>query len=133
MFALLLPLADALPDPKSPESVGWLVLTVAAGAMALNQVVSLWFKVNPRKIPPDHEVWATKVELAKLEKDHKAEMARIEQRFSEWITQQAEQHEEEMKIWREWKESLDGWRLSIERAIGHVETKADVAMKGRPR
>lgn len=124
-------LADTatLPDPKSPESVGWLVLTIAAVAVALNQVMSVWMKLHPKKLPPDHEVWATKLELTKLEKDHKEEMARIEKRFAEWITQQAEQHDEEMKVWREWKGSLDRWTLSIERALGHVETKAELAMQ----
>lgn len=124
-------LADSgsLPDPKSPESVGWLVLTIAAVAVALNQVMSVWLKLHPKKLPPDHEVWATKLELAKLEKDHKEEMARIEKRFAEWITQQAEQHDEEMTVWREWKGSLDKWTLTIERALGHVETKAELALQ----
>jgi hypothetical protein len=131
----LLPLLAQLPDPSSSASVGWLVLTVAAIAAALNQITSLWFRLHPRKMPPDHEVWATKLEVAKLEKDHKEEMQRIEKRFAEWITQQAEQHDEEMAVWREWKESLDKWSRNIERALGHAEAKVDIAIQKpqRPR
>ena len=40
--------APALPDPKSFASVGWLVLALAALAVALNQGFSLWKNVRPR-------------------------------------------------------------------------------------
>ena len=128
-MSYVLPLLADLPSPESPESVGWIVLTVAGIAGGLYYVLMCWQLMFPKKSPPDHDVWATKVELAKLEKDHKAEMERIEERFEEWLTQQAKQHDEQMKLWAEWRDKMGEWQRSVERAIGHVETKAEAATK----
>ena len=40
--------ASLLPDPESFASVGWLVLSLAALAVALNQGFALWKNVRPR-------------------------------------------------------------------------------------
>ncbi len=49
MSLTLLCTADTvLPDPKSFASVGWLVLSLAALAVALNQGFSLWKNLRPR-------------------------------------------------------------------------------------
>ncbi len=118
-----------LPDPQSAEAMGWVGATIAAICVALNQVVSFWFKLFPRKSPPDHETYATKQEVAALELEHEHEMERIEKRFSEWMTQQERNHHEAMREWRGWHSTLSGWQLQIERALGHTETKADEGLR----
>ena len=40
--------ADDLPDPKSYAAVGWIVLSLAALAVSLNQGFALWKNVRPR-------------------------------------------------------------------------------------
>lgn len=125
----LLPLIAQLPAPDSPESVGWLVLTISGILGGAYYAVSAWRTMFPVKNPPDHDVWATKLELAKLERDHKEEMKRIEDRFEVWLDQQAKQHDEKMKLWGEWRDGFSDWQLKIERAIGHVETKAEMAVQ----
>lgn len=124
----LLSLIAQLPAPDSPESVGWIVLTISGILGGVYYAVSAWRTMFPVKNPPDHDVWATKAELAKLERDHKAEMHRIEERFEDWLEQQSNQHEEKMKLWGQWRDSFSDWQKGIERAIGHVETKADIAL-----
>lgn len=127
-------------DPASWQSQGWIIAGIFALIGSANQGLALWDKLFPRKSPPDHEVYASKTELTRVESAqkteisrvetaHKEEMLRIEKRFAEWLTQQAAQHEEEMQVMREWRDELGKWQLNIERAMGHVETKADVAMK----
>ncbi len=44
----MIPADAALPDPDSFASVGWLVLSLAALAVALNQGFSLWKNFRPR-------------------------------------------------------------------------------------
>jgi hypothetical protein len=115
-------------DPKGWQAQGWIIAGIFALIGSANQGMALWDRLFPRKNPPDHEVYASKNELAEVKRAHKMETDRIEKRFSEWLTQQAEQHDEEMQIMREWRDAFGDWQLSIERALGKVETKADVAI-----
>lgn len=130
---LILAQADrvTLPDPKSAEAVGWLVLTVAAAAVTFSQIVSGWQKLFPRQTPPNHEVYATKAELAKLEKDHEEEMGRIEERFEKWLEQNDEHHQEEMRVLNEWKESMAKWQTDIASAMGRLHALFELALKKR--
>jgi hypothetical protein len=56
-FTTMLPviLAEAMPDPASAPSVGWLLLTVAALAVAINQVSDLIAKFR-KKEPAGTEI-----------------------------------------------------------------------------
>ncbi len=121
-----------LPPPDSTEAVGWIVLTFFGLAAGFYYVLMCWQALFPKKSPPDHDVWATKVELARLELDHKGEMRRIEQRFSEWISQQDKQHEEKMDKWDQWHKELVQWQLLTERALGTIGTKAEFANAKKP-
>ena len=48
LLAETAPTPGPLPDPKSFAAVGWLVLSLAALAVALNQGFALWKNVRPR-------------------------------------------------------------------------------------
>ena len=76
---LLLAAADGPPnDPTSYNAVGWIIVAVAGIVAMANQGVDLWRKMFPVKSPPDHETYATKVELAKLEEEIAAGMKVLE-------------------------------------------------------
>ena len=120
-----------MPPPSSAEAVGWVVLSIAAACLALNQIAGFYFTLSPRKTPPDHETYATKAELAQAKKEHQESDARIERRFEEWMEQQQEQHKENIAKLEEAMDKFGEWQQSIERALGHVETKADVALGKR--
>jgi hypothetical protein len=130
--AFLLATADGPPsDPTSYIAIGWIIVAIAGLVGMANQGMDLWRKTFPTKSPPDHETYATKAELAKLELGHKEEMRRIEDRFEQWMTQQAAQHRESMDKTEEAIEKFSEWQLAIERALGHVETKADLGLQKR--
>ncbi len=118
-----------LPDPKSAESVGWFVLTAAAAAAAINQGASFWQKVNPKETPPNHEKYATKSELAKLEADHEEEMKRIEQRFETWLEQNDKHHREEMRLLNDWKDTMSKWQADIASGMGKLQALFELAIK----
>lgn len=124
-LAQYVPLLAELPDPKSPESVGWVIGVIAGLVITAYYALMIWKMLFPAKVPPDSEVYATRTEMAKLEQDVEEEMNRIEERFDKWLTQQDEHHREEMAMWRSWQKSLTEWQLQIERAMGHVEVKAE--------
>jgi hypothetical protein len=126
------PLLADMPDPSSYQALGWIIVGVFCIVGMANQGVDLWRKMFPKEMPPAHELYATKLELAKLEKSHKEEMARIEKRFSEWMSQGETQHQESMEKVERAIGKFGDWQLSMERALGHVETKADYGPK-RPR
>jgi len=121
-----------MPDPTSWMSLGWLVAGIFGIVGLANQGMALWDRLFPRATPPAHEMYATKAEMAKLEAEHEEEMARIEKRFEDWMGQQAVQHQESMEELRKANKSFSEWQLTIERALGHVETKADIGL-GKPR
>ena len=73
-------------------------------------------------------MYATKAEVAKVASDHKDEVKRIETRFSQWMEQQRTQHQENMDKTEEVISKFTDWQLTIERALGHVETKADISL-----
>lgn len=129
LFSLIVLAQSVLPDPKSAESVGWFVLTAAAAAAAINQGASFWQKVNPKESPPNHETYATKKELAKLEADHEEEMRRIEGRFETWLEQNDQHHRDEMKLLGDWKESMVRWQVDIAGAMGKLQTMFERTMK----
>ena len=108
--------------------MGWIIAAVFGIVGLANQGMALWDRLFPRAMPPAHELYATKAELAKLELGHKDEMRRIEERFEQWMEQQASQHRESMEKTGEAIEKFSEWQLLIERALGHVETKADFGL-----
>lgn len=63
-FTTMLPviLAEALPEPASAPAVGWLLLTVAAGAVAINQVSDLIAKFR-KKEPAGTEILGQPLEV----------------------------------------------------------------------
>lgn len=111
--------------------MGWIIAGIFGIVGLANQGMALWDRLFPRATPPAHELYATKAELGKLESGHKEEMKRIEDRFEQWMTQQAEQHAESMEKAGLAVEKFCEWQLSIERALGHVETKADLSLSKR--
>lgn len=114
-----------LPDPNSYASMGWIIAGVFGIVGLANQGMALWDRLFPRALPPAHEVYATKAEVNKLEAEHEEEMKRIEQRFENWMEQEAAQHRESMEKLEEAIGKFGDWQLTIERALGHVEVKAD--------
>jgi hypothetical protein len=127
------PLLADMPDPTSYAAMGWIIAGVFGIVGLANQGMELYRKMFPTKVPSDEERYASKIELNKLEADHKAEMRRIESRFSEWMAQTEAQHGQRMHLLSEWRDSMGQWQLNMERAMGHVETKADAALNRRPR
>jgi hypothetical protein len=134
---------SGLPDPASPEAIGWIL----AGAFALvgmaNQGMELWKKIHPTKTPPDHEVYATKTEMQaavanakeeaakefrahkaeiqRVESDHRQTLQRIENRFEVWITEMDKETRAEIDKICEVSEETKSWRSDIERALGRIE------------
>ena len=105
-----LPMLAQLPDPKSSESVGWLVLTGAAILVIIKNGSDLfrsWFIKNP----PDHDRYASRADVD-------SEIDRVEQRFEIWLT------ELDKKLDAHAKESHSS-REQIERAVGRIEGKID--------
>lgn len=138
--------AKDLPDPDSWITMGWLVVGIFGIVGLANQGLQLWEKLFPKERPPAHEKYATKEELAKaiasiealheeeinrLEDDIDRDMTRIEARFEQWIKQVEHLHQAEMKQQRDHFEAMKSWQLTIERAIGHVEVKAEQGHKPR--
>ncbi len=129
MLAYILAQASALPDPKSYEMMGWLMAGIAALAVTVNQVLGAWHKVNPPPTPPNHEVYATKSELTKLEADHEKEMKRIEDRFEAWLEQNETHHREELKVLREWKDSMTSWQVDLAGSMGKLQALFERSVK----
>jgi hypothetical protein len=138
VFLMLCPLtlwADEqnLPDPNSYQGLGWFVAAVFGIVGLANQGMSLWNHLFPRPSPAAHETYATKIEIKELEREHNEELERIETRFSEWMEQNQKQHTDSVRELRRALEAFGEWQRTIERALGHVETKADLGIKQRPR
>ena len=129
-FSVLLFAAAPVDDPTSYAAMGWIIAGIFGIVGLANQGMALWDRLFPRATPPAHEMYATKAEMAKLEAEHEEEMHRIETRFEEWMEQQAAQHRESMEELRKANTSFSEWQRSIERALGHVETKADLSLVG---
>lgn len=126
-FSVLL-LAD-LPPPDSYQAMGWLGACIFGLAGGVYYVLCCWEKLFPKTTPPAHETYATKSEVSKLEQEHEVEMERIENRFEGWMEQQAKQHTESMTELRKALNAFGEWQMTIERALGHVETKADISLQ----
>lgn len=130
MLSLIAQASD-LPPPNSAAAVGWIVLTIAAVCVALNQVLGLYFTLKPRKSPPDHEIYATKAELAAAKEEHQANDTRIEERCAGWMEQQQTQHSENMHKLDQAMSRFEEWQLTIERALGIIGTKAEIALEAK--
>ncbi len=63
----------SLPAPDSPTALGWFLLVLAGAALALNQILGI--VRHFRTDPPNHTLYATKTDLAKLETDLDARIA----------------------------------------------------------
>lgn len=107
------------------------MLSIAAVCVALNQIMGFYFTLKPRKTPPDHEIYATKAELAAAKEEHKENDERIEKRFAEWMEQERERHEESMRKLDETMNSFKGWQLTIENALGRIGTEAKIALESK--
>jgi hypothetical protein len=118
-----------LPDPTSPAAIGWLL----AGAFALvgmaNQGMELWKKISPTKNPPDHETYASKVDLARVQAEHEKALNRIENRFEEWIEGNDRAFKEELKGISAWRHTQQEWMQTVERSLGRIEAKTDAIRK----
>ena len=123
--------AQALPKANSTEALGWFIASVFGVVGLANQGMSLWNHLFPRASPPAHETYATKLEIKELEREHGAELERIETRFSEWMEQNQKQHTDSVRELRRALEAFGEWQRTIERALGHVETKADISVARR--
>ncbi len=128
VFLFTLIAVSPVDDPTSYAAMGWIIAGIFGIVGLANQGMALWDRLFPRATPPAHEMYATKAEVAKLEAEHEEEMARIEKRFEEWMEQQAAQHRESMEELRKANVTFGDWQRSIERALGHVETKADIGL-----
>lgn len=120
--------STSTPEPTSWLSMGWVIAAIFGIVGLANQGMALWDRLFPRAMPPAHEVYATKAELQTAKVEHQASDARIERRFEEWMEQQQEQHKENLNKLEDAMQAFQQWQQTIERALGHVETKADVAL-----
>jgi len=127
-FSVLLLAAAELPDPKSAEATGWLIACIGGLVVTAYYGLCTWEKLFPKTTPPAHEVYATKSEMAALEKEHEEEMKRIEHRFEQWLEQQSQQHEESIRELRAWRNELGKWQMGIENVVGKIDTKASLAL-----
>jgi len=109
--------------------MGWIIAGIFGIVGLANQGMALWDRLFPRATPPAHEVYATKAELQRVEQEQEEETKRIERRFEQWMEQEAAQHRENIEKLEEVIGKFGEWQLSIERALGHVETKADLVSK----
>jgi hypothetical protein len=138
--------AKDLPDPQSWMTMGWIIAGIFGIVGLANQGLQLWEKLFPKEKPPASEKYATKEELkaaiasieaehelqiSRLEDDIDRDMTRIEGRFEQWIKQVELLHKEEMGQQRQFFAAIQEWQLKIERAIGHVEVKADQHKTGK--
>lgn len=139
-LCLSLPLADLPPEPTSYAAMGWIIAGIFGIVGLANQGMALWDRLFPRATPPAHELYATKADLASAREEHKENDERIEKRFEDWMEQQQtqhaenmrkqqEQHADNMKKFDEAIARFAEWQLSIERALGAIGTKADIAME----
>lgn len=71
----MLPLAANLPDPSSAASIGWLVLTLAGLAVAVNAIANFW-RQNIREQPTPSATYATKAEHSELRAQLDVELGR---------------------------------------------------------
>lgn len=133
LISFLLLAATGLPEPTSYEAMGWISAAVFGMAGGLYYVLCTWEKLFPKMTPPAHEVYATKSEVAALEKEHEDEMKRIEHRFEQWLEQQSQQHEESMRELRAWRNELGKWQMGIENVVGKIDTKASLALEHKSR
>lgn len=135
--------ADQLPDPASWQTSGWLLAGILILMGMANTGLDLWNKLFPKKVPPDHERYATKEELlrelARIESEFEAQMSRLEDETDEDMCRVERAIKEgldevkalvraEIQQERSWQKSLDEWKLVMERAMGHVEEKAKLAL-----
>lgn len=123
--------AADLPDPTSYAALGWIIAGVFGIVGLANQGMALWDRLFPRAQPPAHELYATKSELQRVQQEQEEETKRIERRFEQWMEQEAAQHRENIEKLEEVIGKFGEWQLSIERALGHVETKADLVTKAK--
>ena len=128
VFLFTLIAVSPVDDPTSYAAMGWIIAGIFGIVGLANQGMALWDRLFPRATPPAHEMYATKAEVAKVASDHKDEVKRIETRFSQWMEQQRTQHQENMDKTEEVISKFTDWQLTIERALGHVETKADISL-----
>lgn len=133
--------AKDLPDPNNWMTLGWVAAAIFGIVGLANQGLELFQRVFPKEKPPAHEKYATKdellaqvsridaeheLEMSRLEGDVDQDMTRIESRFEQWIKQFE-------GIFHEDRKTREEWSRQIERALGHVETKAEQAAAGKSR
>jgi hypothetical protein len=62
----MLSLAEvSLPDPGSPQAIGWFALVAAAALVILNQALTFW-KEHVKEKPAPADTYATKVDHSEL-------------------------------------------------------------------
>ncbi|MBE7497113.1 MAG: hypothetical protein HS117_19400 [Verrucomicrobiaceae bacterium] len=127
---LILAAAD-MPEPTSYAALGWIIAGVFGIVGLANQGMALWDRLFPRATPPAHELYATKEELQQAKEEHQASDARIEKRFEDWMEQQQTQHTENMAKLDETIDRFAAWQLTMERALGVIGTKADIALEAK--
>lgn len=112
-----LPVLAELPDPKSSEALGWVML-ILAGLLVIaknaSDLIRTWFF----KSPPDHDRYASKSDLTALELEMDKDVLRVEHRLEEWATGI------DTKLEKHIRDSNAG-RQETERALGRIEGKID--------
>lgn len=124
----MLPLLAQAASPQSPDAVGSWLLTLACLLGIALVALQIWERLFPKESPPAAEKYATKAQLAQLEREHEQSLdklrkeltehvARIEKRFEGWLTdtEETQSHQNELFI---------GWQQGIERVIGRLEAAA---------
>jgi hypothetical protein len=76
-----------LPDPGSAESVGWLILTIAGTALALDRILSLWrgmrsIQAPDPAVPSTDRVKALEDRIRTVEIQMATHMGSIDSKFS---------------------------------------------------
>ncbi|NBW10988.1 MAG: hypothetical protein EBR82_23455 [Caulobacteraceae bacterium] len=94
-------------EAGSYSAIGWLMVTLFALIGGANQALQVWQRAFPKPAPPIDQVYATK-----------AELARIEKRFEEWMTASDHTREEDRRVAQLWRDDLG-------KAVGRIEGKLD--------
>ena len=102
-----------MPDPSSYQSIGWLVVGLAALLVIVRNAVGLWRDTRP--VPPLHQEYATKTELI----NHVDADNEVHQVLHDRINRVKAEHVNRELFEREVSER-DRWRAEVTKKLDEV-------------
>lgn len=122
-------------DPSSYQAVGWILFALFSLVGGANQLLTLFRTLFPKESPPASQIYASKIELEtlrsaqaqeleRIEDELEGDMTRMEHRFESWLSSMEKMTDSRTKSQDDWRNSLSEWQMSIERALGRIESLA---------